>query len=69
MQDREMQCAICQSEMIVDTAYDDLGDLGDETPELVCTGCGSAIISAPLTGLVWWRPRGAKVAPHQRRAA
>ncbi len=41
----------------------------DDTPELVCTGCGSAVISAPLTGLVWWRPKGARIAPQQRRAA
>ena len=66
MQDHETHCTICQAEMILLTPpADDL----DDTPELVCTGCGSAIISAPLTGVVWWRPRGAKVAPQQRRAA
>jgi DNA-directed RNA polymerase subunit RPC12/RpoP len=65
-----MHCAICQADLIVDrTPLDDLGTLDDDTPELVCTRCGSAVISAPLTGRVWWRPRGAKIAPHQRRAA
>jgi DNA-directed RNA polymerase subunit RPC12/RpoP len=63
----ETNCAICRSELMLDTtAYD---DLDEDTPELVCTGCGSAIISAPLTGRVWWRPKGTKIAPQQRRAA
>ncbi len=61
-----MHCAICQAEMIDRTTLD---DLGDDTSEPVCTRCGSAVISAPLSGRVWWRPRGAKIAPQQRRAA
>jgi DNA-directed RNA polymerase subunit RPC12/RpoP len=61
-----MHCAICNAEMIVD---DTPFESPDGTPELVCTDCGSAVISAPLTGRVWWRPRGAKIAPQQRRAA
>lgn len=62
-----MHCAVCLTEMIVDTTpYE---DLDEDMPEMVCTGCGSAIISVPLTGRVWWRPRDAKIAPQQRRAA
>ncbi len=85
MHDHEMHCAICQAELIHDTApLDDLDDHGvhpglddpgylddplDDEPERLCTGCGSGIVSAPLTGRVWWRPRGFKIAPHQRRRA
>ncbi len=65
-----MHCAICDSALIVDPApLDGLTAADDGAPELICTGCGSAIISTPLTGRVWWRPRGARIAPQQRRAA
>jgi hypothetical protein len=67
VQDHELHCAICQADMIFEIPPTD--DLGDDSPELVCTGCGTAIISAPLTGRVWWRPKGTKIAPQQRRAA
>jgi hypothetical protein len=39
----------------------------DEFPELVCTGCGTAVVVAPVAPRVW--PRGRAVAPRQRRAA
>ncbi len=69
MQDRETHCAICETEMTIGhPPLDDPGSLDDD-PELVCTACGSAVISAPLTGRLWWRPRGARIAPQQRRAA
>jgi hypothetical protein len=41
----------------------------DDCPELVCTGCGLAVVTAPITMRVWLRPKGARVAPMQRRAA
>jgi hypothetical protein len=41
----------------------------DEFPELVCTGCGTAVVVAPFTLRVWLRGRGTAVAPQQRRAA
>lgn len=41
----------------------------DEFPELVCTGCGTAVVVAPFTLRVWLRHRGTAVAPQQRRAA
>jgi len=53
--------------MVLDTTRYD--DIDDDTPELLCTGCGSTIINAPLTGRVWWRPKGTKILPQQRRAA
>jgi hypothetical protein len=43
--------------------------IADEFPELVCTGCGTAVVVAPFTLRVWLRHHGAAVAPQQRRAA
>ena len=68
MHDRDdMTCAICQADMIFELPTTEDGI--DDCPELVCTGCGSAIITTPLTMRVWWLPRGTKIAPQQRRAA
>ncbi len=65
-----MRCAICRADMVFELPPDDgLDDGLGDCPDLICTGCGTAVISAPLTGRVWWRPRGAKIAPQQRRAA
>jgi hypothetical protein len=40
----------------------------DDCPELICTGCGTAVVTVPIVLRVW-RPRGSRVAPQQRRAA
>jgi hypothetical protein len=41
----------------------------DDCPELVCTGCGGAVVLVPITLRYWGRTRGRRVAPQQRRAA
>ena len=41
----------------------------DDCPELLCTGCDSAIFLAPVVVWSFMRPRDKKVAPRQRRAA
>lgn len=65
---REMYCATCQAETLFETPRCDDGH-EDECPELVCTGCGTAVVAGPVTVRAWLRPRGAHIAPHQRRAA
>ncbi len=67
MREREIYCATCQAEALfeVPPCQDD----HEDCPELLCSGCGAAILIAPLTVRVWWRPRGTWQAPHQRRAA
>lgn len=68
MSDREMFCATCRTEMLF--VVPPCADGHDEDcPELACTGCGTAVFVAPLVIRAWLRPRGARVAPHQRRAA
>nr|WP_218577752.1 hypothetical protein [Phytohabitans rumicis] len=60
-----MHCATCQAEMPFESLpYDEDGD------ELVCTGCGTAVVTAPITvRLLMRQPAGAGIAPQQRRAA
>lgn len=65
---RELHCATCQADMTFETLPAD-DESADEFPELVCTGCGTAVVVAPFTLRVWFRPRGNGVAPQQRRAA
>ena len=65
---RELHCAICQAEMPFETLGAD-DESADEFPELVCTGCGTAVVVAPFTLRVWLRHHGTAVAPQQRRAA
>jgi hypothetical protein len=62
-----MRCAVCQSEMIFEVPP--CADGHDECPELVCTRCGHAEVTVPIVLRVWLRPSGARIAPHQRRAA
>jgi heterodisulfide reductase subunit A-like polyferredoxin len=65
---RELHCATCQAEMPFEALpADDEG--ADEFPELLCTGCGTAVVVAPFTLRVWLRGRGTAIAPQQRRAA
>lgn len=65
MQEREVRCHSCDGEMVYEVppsaAYD--------CPELVCTGCGTAEVLAPVTLYFWRRPGSRRVAPQQRRAA
>ncbi|GGK26628.1 hypothetical protein GCM10010124_19130 [Pilimelia terevasa] len=65
MADEEMYCAVCETEMLFAAA-----PTGDEDcPELLCAGCGSAILIASV--VVWGLPenRAPWSAPHQRRVA
>lgn len=68
MRERHMHCVTCDGEALFEGPPCDDGH-DDDCPELVCTGCGSAIMIAPVTMRVWLRPRGAAIAPQQRRAA
>ena len=65
---REMHCAICQVEMPFETLPAE-DETVDEFPELLCTGCGTAVVVAPFTLRVWLRGQGTGIAPQQRRAA
>ncbi|GAA4451149.1 hypothetical protein GCM10023170_037850 [Phytohabitans houttuyneae] len=65
---REMHCAICQAEMAFE-ALPAEDESADEFPELLCTGCGTAVVVAPFTLRVWLRDKGSAIAPQQRRAA
>ncbi len=68
MRERDMHCATCQAEMLFEVPPCADGH-GDDCPELVCTGCGGAVLIAPVTIGMWLRPRGPRVATRQRRAA
>jgi hypothetical protein len=67
---RQLYCATCEAEMEFEVPRCVDGH-GDDCPELVCTGCGTAVFSAPLTGQ--WPParvaRRPRVSPHRRHAA
>jgi heterodisulfide reductase subunit A-like polyferredoxin len=65
---RELHCATCQTEMPFEALPAD-DERGDEFPELVCTGCGTAVVVAPFTVRAWQRPRGTATGAQQRRAA
>jgi hypothetical protein len=67
MKEREMYCVTCDTDVLFEVPPC-LDEHDDDCPELVCTGCGAAVLMAPV--VVWFsRPRGASVAPQQRRAA
>lgn len=76
MSDYVMYCATCRGDSVFEPppCVDD----HDDCPELVCLGCGTAILMAPI--IVWSLSpqaggegqRGGpatRIAPHQRRAA
>jgi MinD superfamily P-loop ATPase len=65
---RELHCAICQALMPFEVLPTE-DESAEEFPELLCTGCGTAVVVAPFTLRVWLPNRGAGVAPQQRRAA
>jgi hypothetical protein len=57
--EEELTCAVCRTELPLAPSGDD---------DLVCEGCGAALVIAPMT--VWLRSsRKGGVAPEQRRAA
>jgi hypothetical protein len=65
---RELYCATCRTETTFEAPPCE--DVHDDCPELLCTGCGGAIVIAPVTVVrAWLRPRNGHIAPHQRRAA
>jgi hypothetical protein len=72
MNDDVMFCATCRSEILFEAPPCPDGH-DEECPELVCTGCGTAGFAAPV--VLWSFTRhtgaggGARIAPHQRRAA
>lgn len=68
MRERDLHCAICDAELLFE-APPCQDDHDEDCPELICTGCGGAILIAPVTMRVWLRPSGARIAPQQRRAA
>jgi hypothetical protein len=67
VRERQMHCETCDGDMVFEGPPPE-GD-HEDCQELVCSGCGTAVVTAPLTIRVWLRPRGALVAPQQRRAA
>jgi hypothetical protein len=69
MDKRELHCATCATVKLFEAPPCRDQDDHEDCPELVCTGCGGAILIAPIaTVRVWLRPKGA-IAPQQRRAA
>ncbi|GAA1856452.1 hypothetical protein [Asanoa iriomotensis] len=65
--EEELTCAVCNTDMpFAPPPCDD--HEGGDCPELICEGCGAALVIAPVT--VWLRSsRKGWVAPEQRRAA
>ncbi|MEV0717909.1 hypothetical protein [Asanoa sp. NPDC050611] len=64
--EEELTCAVCDTEMPF--APPPCDDHEGDCPELICEGCGTALVIAPVT--VWLRSsRKGGVAPEQRRAA
>jgi hypothetical protein len=61
-----MHCVVCRADMPFVVPPCDEGHDGD-CPELICEGCGTALVIAPIT--VWLHSRGNGIAPQQRRAA
>ncbi|MEJ3745287.1 hypothetical protein WEI85_18585 [Actinomycetes bacterium KLBMP 9797] len=66
---RQLHCATCEAEMLFEAPPCADGH-GDDCPELLCTGCGTAILLAPVIEVrAWLRSRSGSVAPRQRHAA
>jgi hypothetical protein len=67
---QELYCATCDAVTLFDQPPVSDHD-GDDCPEFACTGCGEAILFAPLTvvAINLHSRRGQRVAPQQRRAA
>lgn len=67
MPPREMYCATCGGDVRFEVPP--CQDGHDDCPELACTACGTAVVSAEIVLRVWMRSPGTRVAPQQRRAA
>ncbi|SDZ05971.1 hypothetical protein SAMN05444365_105103 [Micromonospora pattaloongensis] len=65
MRERELRCAICAAEMLFEAPPCADGHDGD-CPELICTGCGTAVLVAAITVP---RPRRTGTARSRRHAA
>ncbi|HWH01265.1 MAG TPA: hypothetical protein VNV66_18590 [Pilimelia sp.] len=68
MDERDMFCATCATEMPFEAPPCGDGHDGD-CPELLCRGCGAAVLVGPIVVRAWLRPAGRSVAPQPRRAA
>jgi hypothetical protein len=68
MTPREMFCFCCDAETLF-VAPPCPEEHEEDCPELLCTGCGTAVFVAPVELLGWVRPHGTAVASQQRRAA
>lgn len=66
MRDRELHCDLCQGVMVFDVPPCVDGH-GVDCPELVCTGCGTALLAAPAP-TVPVLPRG-RLSSTRRRPA
>ncbi|HEU4422765.1 MAG TPA: hypothetical protein VFR67_09540 [Pilimelia sp.] len=64
----EMYCAICEADMVFDAPPCPDGH-GLECPELLCTGCGTAVFGAPVVLRAWLPPTPSGTTPHHRRHA
>ncbi len=65
--EEELTCSVCGTDLPFGQRSGADNHEGD-CPELVCDGCGAAMVIAPVT--VWLRSsRKGAVAPQQRRAA
>lgn len=68
---RQLHCATCEADMEFEVPRCADGH-GADCPELVCTGCGTAVLIAPLPVRLWTPARLARrqrVTPHRRHAA
>lgn len=67
MAEQLMFCETCATETLFEVPP--CLDGHDDCPELMCTVCGTAILLAPVIVWSFTHPRGATVAPRQRRWA
>jgi hypothetical protein len=55
---RELYCETCQAYVLFEMPPC-ADSHGAECPELVCTGCGAALLLVPVAVPLSWRPHGA----------
>ncbi len=67
MREREMYCVTCEGEMLFEVPPCEDGH-GEDCPELVCTGCGGAVLVASFAVRVR-RPEGVRAAAWRHHAA
>ncbi|MDG4799529.1 hypothetical protein [Micromonospora sp. WMMD980] len=68
MSDRELHCDTCQGVVLFETPFCGDGH-GADCPELVCTGCGAAVLVATVTVRPSTRSRRRAPRPARRHAA